>query len=92
MHNWRDISLPERMQKLDRDGRGLPIPVIVLRDNEGTPHFTINDDRKVSRCLAEDRCAICGQKLFRGRWFVGESLSAFHLRGAYIKDMGSLNR
>jgi hypothetical protein len=82
--NWRDVPLPERMQKLDTDRRGLPIPFLVLRASDGTPNFTVNDGRKHIQCLREDRCAICGQKLLRGRWFVGGPLSAFHPMGCYI--------
>ena len=85
--NWRDVPIPERMQKLDRDKRGLPIPFLVVRDAaRGTPHFTIIDSLKHARtrCLSEDRCAICGDRLLRGRWFLGGSLSAFHPQGCYI--------
>jgi hypothetical protein len=82
--NWRDVRLPERMAKLERDRRGLPIPFIVMRDKSGQPHFTINDHAKSARCLREDLCPICGQKLFRGRWFAGGPLSAFHANGCYL--------
>lgn len=88
MHNrnrdWRTVPLPQRMQTLEKDVRGLPIPFLVMRDNEGTAHFTINDHEKHALCLREDRCAICSQKLLRGRWFVGGPLSAFHEHGCYI--------
>ena len=83
--NWRAVPIPERLQKLDRDKRGLPIPFLVARDTaHGTPYFTINDSQKHARCLSEDRCAICGDRLLRGRWFLGGPLSAFHPRGCYI--------
>lgn len=82
--NRLDVPLPERMRKLDRDPRGYPIPFIVLRDNEGRAHFTINDTAKVQITLRRDLCAICGQKLLRGRWYVGGPGSAFHPDGAYI--------
>jgi hypothetical protein len=78
------VELPSRMQSLDRDARGFPIPFVVFRDSDGTPHFTINDHRKVILCIADDRCAICGQTLLRGRWFIGGPQSAFHEHGAYI--------
>jgi len=78
------IEVPNRMQHLERDHRGYPIPFVVLRDNEGTPHFTINDAHKVARCRKNDLCPICGRELLRGRWFLGGPMSALHPRGAYI--------
>jgi hypothetical protein len=83
-HNWRDVPLPALMRDLERDARGLPIPYIVQRDNDGKPHFTINDAGKGMQALAKDLCPICGNKLFRGRWFVGGPLSAFHPDGCYF--------
>lgn len=78
------MLIPERMMRLDRDRRGYPIPWIVFRDDDNQPHFTINDTRKVLRCASEDRCSICGEKLLRGRWFIGGPKSALHPQGAYI--------
>ena len=83
--NWRDVPLPERMQALEKDQRGLPIPFIVQRDAQtGRPYFTINNEAKVEACRKHDLCAICGHKLLRGRWFVGGPASAFHENGCYI--------
>lgn len=78
------MNIPDRMKHLDRDRRGYPIPWIVFRDNDGGPHFTINDDLKVFRATREDRCSICGGHLLRGRWFIGGPKSALHEHGAYI--------
>jgi hypothetical protein len=78
------MEIPERMAKLDRDHRGYPIPYVVFRDTDGTPHFTINDEIKVTRCKTHHICPICGRELLRGRWFLGGPMSAFHPRGAYI--------
>jgi hypothetical protein len=72
------------MRMLPRDKRGYPVPYMVLWDNAGRPHFTVNDEEKRRHCLAKDLCAICGSKLFRGRWFVGGPLSAFHEGGQYL--------
>lgn len=72
------------MAHLDRDERGYPIPVMVFRDRNGKPHFTINNDYVWLELLRNDQCSICGQKLMRLRWFVGGPLSAFHERGAYL--------
>jgi hypothetical protein len=84
------VPIPERMAALDRDRRGYPIPYVVQRDKLGQPHFTVNDSFKVERAAALDLCGICGQKLMRGRWFVGGPGSAFHEHGAYID--GPLHR
>lgn len=82
--NFKAIPIPERMQRLPRDARGYPIPFLVFVDSEGKPHFTINDHRKAWQCRTEDRCGICGDTLFRGRWFVGGPKAALHEHGAYI--------
>jgi hypothetical protein len=78
------VPIPDRMKHLEKDARGYPIPHIVLRDKEGTPHFTVNDHTVVRETLVKDQCGICGTKLFRGRWFVGGPMSAYHPQGAYM--------
>lgn len=75
---------PLRMQHLEKDRRGYPIPVTVYRDGSGRPHFTINEEAKRQLIIAKDLCPICGEKLLRGRWFVGGPQSAFHPSGVYI--------
>lgn len=80
----KDVPMPGRIAKLPTDKRGLPIPVIVMRDLDGRPHFTVNDTAMVSKVIAEQRCSICGGKLERTAWFVGGILSAMHPNGAYI--------
>lgn len=79
------VAIPRRMAHLDRDKRGYPIPFVVLRDSDGRPHFTINDDVKM-RCVIDRRaCAICGSALVpTGMWFVGGALSALHPMGSYF--------
>lgn len=77
------IPVPRRMNALQHDRRGYPVPFIVLRDSAGTPHFTVNDHHRRWRCVKEKRCAICGTKLSGLLWFVGGPLSAFHPDGAY---------
>jgi hypothetical protein len=72
------------MAHLDRDHRGYPIPVMVFRDPEGKPHFTVNNEgTRVIDIIIDERCSICGTPLLRERWFVGGPLSAFHAHGAY---------
>lgn len=77
------IEIPKRMRKLDRDRRGYPIPVTVLIDSTGKPHFTVHDHAARVRALKADQCAICGRKLQAERWFVGGAKSAFSILGAY---------
>lgn len=72
------------MAKLPLDKRGYPVPWNIMRDKEGTPHFTINDHRKAKQCVVEQRCPICGDELGATRWFCGGPISAFHERGAYF--------
>lgn len=78
------IPIPLCMRHLPLDPRGYPIPYVVLRDANGGAHFTVNDDRLTERCRRLDLCPICGDKLFRGRWFVGGPASAFDPNGAYL--------
>lgn len=82
--DFRAFPIPERMRHLDRDPRGYPIFAMAYRDATGKPHFTVNDQDKRHRLVVEDRCSICGGKLFRGRWFLGGPGSALHPRGAYV--------
>lgn len=82
--NWRDVPIPLRMQGLPRDPRGYPIPANVYLDKTGQPHFTINDEPTRLRQILDDLCPICDGLLFRGRWFVGGPLAAFHPDGAFI--------
>jgi hypothetical protein len=80
----RDVPIPERMRLLPRDRRGYPVPFIVMRDNDGKPHFTINDEDRRRFVLKNDRCPLCNHGLFRGRWYVGGPRCAFDPRGAYL--------
>lgn len=80
----RACPIPPRMAALPRDHRGYPIPVIVYRDSHGRAQFTINDTPKRQRLIAADACPICGQRLQRGRWFVGGPGSAFDPDGVYL--------
>jgi hypothetical protein len=72
------------MKRLPRDPRGFPIFVMAYLDASGRAHFTINDEDVRQVLIQTDRCSICGQHLFRGRWFIGGEKSAFDPRGAYI--------
>lgn len=85
----KDTPIPPCMAKLEKDKRGYPIPVNVLRDDKGEPHFTINDERVADYLRQNGRCAITGQKMIDsyGRanmWFVGGVASAFHRNGRYF--------
>jgi hypothetical protein len=76
--------MPERIARLDTDARGYPIPWNVLRAKDGTPFFTVNDDRKAWRALREGLCPICGGKLGNWKWFTGGPKSAFDEHGWYL--------
>jgi hypothetical protein len=69
------------MRHLPRDRRGLPVPVIVMHDRDGNPLFAANDEVERQRLIREDRCQICGDKLLRGRWYVGGHVSVCALHG-----------
>lgn len=78
------MKIPPQMQHLPKDRRGYPIPVGVLIDDDGRPHFTVNDELKRQQTIRRNLCAICGKKLLKVRWLVGGPGSAFHYRGSYI--------
>jgi hypothetical protein len=80
----KTVPMPPRIAKLPQDHRGYPIPVSVLRDREGRPHFTINDEQVNKSIRSEYRCGICGEKLDGDVWFVGGPASAFHAQGRYF--------
>jgi hypothetical protein len=74
---------PDRIKALPVDKRGYPIPFVVLIDNEGTPHFKVNDERKNIECMEKKICHICGQPLKGEYWFIGGQLSAYHPKGVF---------
>lgn len=73
-----NTPIPFRMSHLEVDPRGYPIPWGVYRDPTGRAHFQINDDVRRYQAIKDNLCPICGTSLFRGRWFVGGPISAFH--------------
>jgi hypothetical protein len=77
-------AMPDRVARLDRDKRGYPIPWNVLRNDNGFPFFTVNDDRRGWLALRGELCPICGERLGRFRYYVGGPLSAFHPNGWFL--------
>jgi hypothetical protein len=81
----RYFDLPKRMRTLARDGRGYPIPFIVMTDRHGTPQFTINDVRRTEACRRKGLCSICGKRFGDdGFWFVGGSRCFLLEAGAFL--------
>jgi hypothetical protein len=78
------VTVPERIARLPHDRRGYPIPWNVVTVEDGTPFFTINDDRRHWRALRENLCPICGEHLRGERWFTGGPRSAFDEHGWYL--------
>lgn len=76
--------IPDRMKHLKLTASGVAIPYGVVVDKTGRPHFSINDEHIRARSLTKELCSMCGKPLFRGRWLVGGTLSAFHEHGAFI--------
>lgn len=78
------VEMPRRLQRRPKDRRGYPIPYVVMIDKNGRPHFTINDGRRVEKCVHGKRCGLCGERLERKAfWFVGGE-RCFGLNGAFI--------
>ncbi len=72
------------MKDLPLDKRGLPVPVIILKDKNGDHHFKMNNDVVVEQCIKDKTCTICGNPLGTDMWMIGGPMSAFHPNGAYI--------
>lgn len=81
--NVRDVPIPALMKHLPLDRRGYPIIPTVMVDDHG-PKFAVNDEAVRQRFIAEERCGICGNPLYRARWLVGGPGSAFLPGGAYL--------
>jgi hypothetical protein len=84
MQSPAQIPIPKQMRTLERDARGYPIPVIVLRDRNGMPMFTMNNHIKVTACFGKKLCSICGKRLDVDAWIVGGSRAFLHEHGAFI--------
>jgi hypothetical protein len=78
------MMMPERIARLPRDKRGYPIPWNVLRADDGTPFFTVNDDRQHFEALRLDLCPLCGERIGRWHWWVGGPKAAFDEHGWYL--------
>lgn len=83
-------AVPERIAKLPKDKRGYPVPWNVLCAEDGTPFFTVNDDRKHWKALRMALCPICGESLGRWKWWVGGPRSAFDPNGWYMDLPGHM--
>ncbi len=79
----RNVPIPALMKHLPLDKRGYPTIPLVMKDENG-PKFAVNNEEVRQRFLVEDRCGVCGNKLYRARWLVGGPGSAFLENGAYI--------
>lgn len=83
--NFDTKDIPWLLRNNDRDKRGLPIPFIVFRDADNTPHFTVNDNTALTLCLTDKRCGLCGTPFQLGKmWFIGGPGAAFHENGLFI--------
>lgn len=79
--NSSEVAIPRRMRGLPL-WNGYPVPFIVLR-LDGEYHFAVNDSKTVVRCIRENRCAICGNRLESLMWWTGGSVAAMDSHGAY---------
>jgi hypothetical protein len=77
-------EIPKTMRTLPRDGRGYPVPYIVMVDRHGQAHFSINDIRRVHDVIRKRLCSICGKKLLPQVWFVGGTRCFISTRGAFL--------
>jgi hypothetical protein len=52
--------MPKRVATLERDARGYPVPVVVLRDEQRRPVFARIETGRIWTAVLERRCTICG--------------------------------
>lgn len=66
MKSWTDLKLvaePPAVAALPKDARGYPIPVFAKIMPDGTPDFTVLNERGWFDNVIKKRCAICGTKM-----------------------------
>lgn len=81
MKAWKNISdivEPARVGRLARDGRGYPVPALVMRDAEGRPDFRVIDSERWLHAVRFHRCGLCGEPMGRSVAFVGGPASLHH--------------
>jgi len=78
------ITMPARLRDRPVDKRGYVVPWNVLVADDGTPFFTVNDDRRHLKAVRGGLCPLCGGILGRWKWFVGGPLSAFDPHGWFL--------
>ncbi len=85
MKDFKTIPIPDLMKNCELDPRGLPVPYVVLKDQNGKHHFKVNDQKKTINCIIGELCTICGTKMSRNnQWLVGGIASAFDPSGYYF--------
>jgi hypothetical protein len=68
------VSIPARLRHRPRDARGYVIPFVQFIGDDGLPNFAVMDHRKVSRCLRQRRCGLCGEVMGIHLYFIGGDL------------------
>ena len=87
--------LPDYMRRLPLDHRGYPVPFFVtwldpddpdrdesLPAGEGVPEFRLMNPYALLRCIKENRCWLCGQKMGRYKAFVVGPMCAINKTGS----------
>jgi hypothetical protein len=77
MKTWTDLSkvnTPARIQALEKDVRGYPIPHGVTWV-DGVPDFRVIDDKKWMEAVQNRLCGLCGCALDKNVAFVGGKMS-----------------
>lgn len=62
------IPIPARLQNLEKDRRGYPIPFFIPVVN-GKPEFKFMDNAKQVFCVLQRRCMICGEDLIPNEYW-----------------------
>lgn len=69
-------TIPTRLARRPRDGRGFPIPYAQYVDETGQPDFRVLDGARTAECLSGRRCGLCGESLGAHIFFIGGPGSA----------------
>lgn len=76
------VPMPDRIARLPRDLRGMPIPKFVVIRPDGTPDFRVASQFFAIQAKKRNLCWICGETLGRNLSFIGGPLLAINRQSA----------
>lgn len=84
MKHLESIKIPVKMEHLQKDKRGYPVPFSIYRNKSGEPDFRMHDPDRLRKCMEEAKCSICGTSLNDDIWLLAGAKTALTPQGAYL--------